>query len=82
MMTLTPLRVCVCGPGLPVLTGNVRMSAPLRRTVMECARVSTLLIMDGPTVKLVASSPVIHLLSPVCTPCSRVDTVTLVPASQ
>ena len=49
---------------------------------MVCAFMSTLLTIEEPTVKLVPSSPTIHFLSPVCTPCSGVDTVTLVPGSQ
>src|SRR5665811_1745158 len=38
--------------------------------------------MEEPTVKLVWSSPAIHLSSPVCKPCSGVDRVTLVPGVQ
>ena len=82
MMTLIPLRVSVSGPGLPVLTGNVLMTLPLRRTVRVCDCMLTLLTMDGPTVKVVPPSVVTHLLSPVCTPCSAADTVTSVPGSQ
>jgi hypothetical protein len=67
MMTLTPLRVSVSGPALPVLTRKVRTTTPLRRTVSLCVRMSTLLTMDGPTVKLVPPSSVTHLPTPVCT---------------
>lgn len=46
--TLTPLRVSK--PGLPVVTGRVLITSPLRSTVMEWSEASVIASMRSPVV--------------------------------
>lgn len=58
------------------------MTWPPRRTVIVCAFMSTVLIIDEPMVNEAWSSLATHLSGPVCTPVSGAFTLTLVPGRQ
>src|SRR4051812_43926295 len=81
MITLIPLREAK--PGLPLVTGMTRTTLPSCCNVRVCFLTSTVLIMDGPTLKRVfCARELPQTPGASSTADRRADTSTLVSAGQ
>src|SRR3954447_22074305 len=82
LITFVPLRVR--NPPLPVVTGIVAQTLPLRRTTIRCLLTSTVLTMDAPTENFTtrSDSSVPHAPSSAATPFNATLSLTLLLAGQ